>query len=61
MNTKNALATHKKYSCIKNDHIRFNKTTSIVLVMAQKTTAGLMYNFYYDIQRLKAIKAYKKG
>jgi len=61
LNTKYALETHRKYSCIKNEHMRFHKTTSVVLVMAQKTTAGLMYNFFYDMQRLKAIKAYKEN
>lgn len=59
LNTIKALETHKKYLFIKNEHIRFYKTTSVVLIMAQKTTAGLMYNFFYDIQRLKAIELYK--
>lgn len=60
LNTKKALETYKTYSTISNTHLRFNKITSDVLVMAQKTTAGLMYNFFYDIQRLKAIKAIKE-
>jgi hypothetical protein len=29
------------------------------LVMAQKTTAGVMVKFYYDMQRLKAIMMVK--
>ena len=60
LNAKKALETHENYSKIKNEHIRFYKTTSIVLVMAQKTTAGLMYNFFYDLRRLSAIKLYKQ-
>lgn len=59
LNANKALETYKKYSSVKNEHMRFHKTTSIVLIMAQKTTAGLMYNFFYDIQRLKAIELYK--
>lgn len=64
LNTKNALETHRKYSSINNVHFRFHKITEEVLVMAQKTSAGLMYNFFYDVQRLKAInlvKAKQKG
>lgn len=57
LNTHRALETHKKYSNITNEHMRFYKTTSVVLVMAQKTTAGLMYNFFYDLRRLSAIKS----
>ncbi len=58
-NTKKALETYRKYFFIKNEHIRFNKITSIVLVVAQKTTAGLMHNFFYDIQRLTALNMRK--
>lgn len=60
LNSKKALEIHKRYSCINNEHMRFHKITSVVLIMAQKTTAGLMYNFFYDIRRLKAINAYKQ-
>lgn len=59
LNTKTALGAHKKYSNIKSEHIRFYKITSIVLVMAQRTTAGLMYNFFYDIRRIQAINLMK--
>lgn len=59
LNSRKALETYKKYFSIKNEHMRFHKITSIVLIMAQKTTSGLMYNFFYDIQRLKAIESYK--
>lgn len=58
-NTKAALEVHRKYSVIKNERIRFYRTTSIVLVIAQKTTAGLLCNFFYDINRIKAIRFVK--
>lgn len=60
LNSKNALVTYDMYSNIKNENTRFYKITSNVLTMAQKTTAGLMYNFYYDVQKIKAIKSTKK-
>ncbi len=60
LNTRKALETHDKYSSIKNERTRFYKTTQVVLVMAQKTTAGLMYNFFYDVRRLSVIKMYKQ-
>ncbi len=59
LNSREAIRTYEKYSGIKNEHIRFYKITSIILVMAQKTTAGVMVKFYYDIQRLKAIMMVK--
>jgi phospholipase C len=59
LNSREAIRTHEKYSVIKNEHIRFYKITSVILVMAQKTTAGVMVKFYYDMQRLKAIMLVK--
>jgi len=59
LNSREAIKTHEKYSHIENEHIRFYKITSVILVMAQKTTAGVMVKFYYDIQRLKAIMTVK--
>jgi phospholipase C len=59
LNSREAIKTHEKYFSIKNEHIRFYKITSIVLVMAQKTTAGVMVKFFYDMQRLKAIMMVK--
>jgi phospholipase C len=59
LNSREAIRTHEKYSYIENEHIRFYKITSAILVMAQKTTAGVMVKFYYDIQRLKAIMMVK--
>ena len=59
LNSREAIRTYEKYSDIKNEHIRFYKITSVILVMAQKTTAGVMVKFYYDMQRLKAIMMVK--
>jgi phospholipase C len=59
LNSREAIRTHEKYSHIKSEHIRFYKITSVILVMAQKTTAGVMVKFYYDMQRLKAIMTVK--
>jgi len=59
-NSKKAIDTYKKYLLVKNQHMRFYKITSIVLTTAQMTTAGLMYNFFYDLQKLKSIMYIKK-
>jgi phospholipase C len=59
LNSREAIKTHEKFSHIENEHIRFYKITSVILVMAQKTTAGLMVKFYYDMQKLKAIMMVK--
>ena len=59
LNSREAIKTHEKYSHIENEHVRFYKITSVILVMAQKTTAGVMVKFYYDMQRLKAIMMVK--
>jgi phospholipase C len=60
LNTRKALETYKRFSEIKNNHIRFYKTTSVVLVMAQKTTAGLLHNFFYDVRRISVLRAHKR-
>lgn len=54
-NSKKAIDTYKKYLKVKNQHMRFYKITSIVLTMAQRTTAGFMYKFFYDLQKLSPI------
>lgn len=59
LNSREAIKTYEKYSYIDNEHIRFYKITSVILVMAQRTTAGVMVKFYYDMQRLKAIMMVK--
>lgn len=58
-NSKKAIDTHKRYLRVENQNMRFYKVTSIILTLAQKTTAGLMYKFYYDIQKLNSIKLFK--
>ena len=60
LNSKNALETYNLYTDIKNEHMRFYKITSNILVMAQRTTAGLMYDFFNDIKRMKALQAVRK-
>lgn len=60
LNSKSALITYDMYSNIRNENTRFYKITANVLIMAQKTTAGLMYNFFYHIQKIKAINLKKK-
>lgn len=59
-NSKKAIDTYKKYLIVKNEHMRFYKTTSIVLTTAQRTTAGLMFKFFYDLQKIKSIMYIKK-
>lgn len=59
LNSKEAIKTHEKYSYIENEHIRFYKITLVILILAQKTTAGIMVKFYYDMQKLKAIMMVK--
>jgi phospholipase C len=52
-NSKKAIETFEKYKTVENRSVRFYKITSIILVLAQKTTAGLMLKFYNDIQKIK--------
>ena len=54
-NSKKAINTYKKYLHEKNRLVRFQKITSIVLTMAQATTAGVMFKFYEDIQKIDPI------
>ncbi|MBC2581757.1 zinc dependent phospholipase C family protein [Clostridium sp. DJ247] len=54
-NSKEAINIYRKHSHVKNRHIRFQIITSMVLTMAQATTAGLMFKFYKDIQEIKPI------
>jgi phospholipase C len=60
LNSKKAISTYKKYAHKKNRHERFYKITSIVLILAQRTTAGVMFKFYKDIQKLKPIMVEKQ-
>ncbi len=61
LNTHKAIETYQQFSKLKNEHMKFYKITSVSLILAQKTTAGLMNNFFYDIQRLKAINLMRRA
>lgn len=54
-NSKEAINVYRKHWHVKNRHARFQIITSIILTMAQATTAGLMLKFYKDIQEIKPI------
>jgi phospholipase C len=53
-NSNIALKTYEKYLAEENLETKFYKTTLVILITAQKTTAGLLLNFYNDVERLKA-------
>lgn len=55
LNSKNAINTYKKYMHEKDRIERFQKITSMVLTMAQATTAGVMYKFYEDTIKINPI------
>lgn len=55
-NTRKAMATYLQYSNEENLNVKFYGITSIILVIAQKSTAGVMFKFYNDIQRISQIK-----
>ncbi|APU60979.1 zinc dependent phospholipase C family protein [Clostridium botulinum] len=55
LNSKKAINSYKKYSHERNRYVRFQKITSMTLTIAQVTTAGLMFKFYKDIQKIKPI------
>ncbi|KAJ49233.1 phospholipase C [Clostridium tetanomorphum] len=54
-NSKGAINIYRKHLHVKNRHVRFQIITSVVLTMAQATTAGLMFKFYKDIEEIKPI------
>lgn len=54
-NSKEAIKIYRKHSHVKNRHVKFQLITSMVLTMAQATTAGLMFKFYKDIQEINPI------
>lgn len=49
-----AMDTYDKYEAEEDLEVKFYNTTLVVLRTAQKTTAGLMLNFYDDVEKLKA-------
>lgn len=54
-NSREAIRIHRKHCNVKNKHVRFHIITSLILTMAQATTAGLMFKFYKDIQEINPI------
>ena len=55
MNGKKAISTFKRHSQVKNRNERFFKITAVTLILAQRTTAGMMLKFYKDLLRIKPI------
>lgn len=58
-NSKKSLKIYEKYHNIKDQKKQFYNISAISLIIAQKTTAGVMYKFYYDIQKLQPIFSLK--
>lgn len=54
-NSKEAINIYRKHSHVKNRHVMFYMITSMVLTMAQTTTAGLLFKFYNDIQEINPL------
>ena len=52
-NSKVALKAYTDYENEGDQNVRFYKTTLIILTTAQKTTAGLLVNFYKDIEKIR--------
>lgn len=52
-NSLESIEAYKKFSSENVMEERFYGITSIILVLAQKTTAGLMLNFYKDTGRMR--------
>lgn len=49
-NSSMSLKIYKKHSLEERIYKKFHDVTAEILTLAQKTTAGLMMNFYYDIK-----------
>ncbi len=52
LNSRKAIQTYLRYSSIRDRYLRYYKITSVILALAQRTTAGLMLKFYHDIHRI---------
>lgn len=61
LNSRKAIHTYERYSLIRDRYRRFYKITSIILTMAQRTTAGLLYKFYYDTHIINLYQVRKKS
>lgn len=53
MNSKSAMNIHEKSELELNNHTKFYDITLVQLVLAQKTTAGIMKKFHSDILKIK--------
>lgn len=52
-NSTMSLKIYRKHKIEEEIYKRFHDVTAEILTLAQKTTAGLMMNFYYDIENEK--------
>jgi phospholipase C len=59
-NSKNAIMIYRQHSYVNNRHARYQLITSMILTMAQKTTAGLLLKFYNDTQKINPIMIIKQ-
>jgi phospholipase C len=53
-NSKEAININRKYLSVKDREARFHIITSKILIIAQATTAGLMFKFYNDTRNQKS-------
>lgn len=60
-NSLESIEAYNKFSAENIREKRFYDITSIILVLAQKTTAGLMLNFYKDTARIRPKIKKRKG
>lgn len=51
-NAKLAIKTYNKYQHEQNENLRYHKITSVILKLAQRTTAGMMLKFVHDIRKI---------
>ena len=52
-NSRNSIEAYKKHKDEENRHVRFFNITSVILTLAQRSTAGAMQKFYCDIEKMK--------
>ncbi|MEF9951464.1 MAG: zinc dependent phospholipase C family protein [Clostridium sp.] len=52
-NSRSAIKTYSKFENVESTHDRFYNITKEQLILAQKTTAGIMVKFYSDVSNIK--------
>lgn len=52
-NANSSMRTYNKFKNELNEELRYYKITSVILKLAQRTTAGLMLKFFNDVRKLK--------